>query len=147
MTCTSAAQPADSADLLLTASPSPMSLRRVQMDWQHYATYSAYHPDNFKKPTRELPDPVKGAAPLVELNETDKKVFGAWGHRLCCETAYGRNETTTRIKEQVAPKIGSNWRATIGFERGQSTSNSAMYGGSYRELTFEEMVELKGKKG
>ena len=123
------------------------SRRRVQMDWLSYATYSKYHPDNFNKPGHKLPEVVKAPAPIVALDETDKKVFGGWGHTLCCEKAFGPSETRTRIKEAVAPKVGATWRGTVGFERGESTSNSAMYGGSWREMSFEEMVELKGKKG
>ena len=116
------------------------------MDWLHHATYSRFHPDNLHKPVLKLPVPVPGAAPIVALTEIDKKVFKAWGHKLTCEKPYGPSEQTTRIKDGVTPKVGKTWVATIQIERGQSTSNSAMYGGSYREPSFEELVEMRAKK-
>ena len=119
----------------------------VQMDWLHHARYSRYHPDNLNKLPHALPEPVKAPPPIAAVTAIDKKLHGAWGHTLCCEKAYGPCETTTRIKENVAPKVGSTWRTTIQFEKGNSTSNSAMYGGSYREKSFEELVEMQGKKG
>ena len=125
-----------------------MSLKMTgQMDWLHYAYYSKYHPDNLNKQDNKLPEAVKGPAPPAKLTEIDKKVHGAWGHRLCCENPYGPMETTTRIKGDVAPKVGSNWARTVSFERGASTSQSAMYGGSFREPSFEELVQLRAKKG
>ena len=117
------------------------------MDWLHHATYSRFHPDNLNKLPLGLPEPVKGPAPVTELSATDKKVYGGWGHRLCCEKPYGPCETTTRIKDNVTPKIGSTWIATMHFEKGNSTSQSAMYGGSCREPSFEELVEMRSKKG
>ena len=125
-----------------------MSLRMtVQMDWLHHATYSTYHPDNLNKQPNKLPDPVKGPAPLCPLTKYDRTVLNGWGHRLCSEKAFGPSETTTRIKENVTPKVGSTWRATMHIERGFSTSQSAMYGGSFREPSFEELVEMRSKKG
>jgi hypothetical protein len=56
-------------------------------------------------------------------------------------------QTTTRIKDTVTPKIGSSWSATIHAERANSTSQSAMYGGSCREPSFEELVEMRSRKG
>ena len=117
------------------------------MDWIKHATFSLYHPDNLHKQPANLPKPVKGPAPVVILTDIDKKIRGAWGHTLTCEKAYGPCETTTRIKETITPKVGSSWRNTMFFERGSSTSQSAMYGGSYREPSFEELVQLKAKKG
>ena len=125
-----------------------MSLKMTgQMDWQDYATYSQYHPDNLKKPPLVFADHVKAPAPLATLTEIDKKVFGAWGHALCCEPAYGKNETCTRLKERVTPKVGQTWDKIIRIERGKSISQTAMYGGSLREMSFEEIVEARGKKG
>ena len=117
------------------------------MDWLKHATYSTYHPDNLLKQDNSLPDQVKGPAPLAPITEIDRKVKGAWGHRLCGERPYGPSETTTRIKDNVTPKIGSTWIATMHFERGYSTSQSAMYGGSYIEPSFEQLVEMRTKKG
>ena len=117
-----------------------------QNDWLHHATYSAYHPDNVHKPVAQLPVPVKAPPPVVFLDDIDKRVRGGWGHTLCCERPYGPTETTTRIKDSVTAKVGGSWRTTIAFEKGASTSNSAMYGGSYREPSFEELVEMRSKK-
>ena len=125
-----------------------MSLKMTgQMDWLHHATYSKYHPDNLNKPAPIFAEPVKAPAPLATLTEADKKVFGAWGHTLCCEPAYAKNETMTRLKEGVAPKVGQSWEKIVRIERAQSISQSAMYGGSLREMSFEEIVEARGKKG
>ena len=60
---------------------------------------------------------------------------------------YGPCETTTRIKGDVTAKVGSNWTKVKHIETGNSISQSAMYGGSYREPSFEELVQLKAKKG
>lgn len=119
----------------------------VQMDWLHHATYSRFHPDNLHKLQDPLPSAVAGPPPTTALTEVDKKVFKAWGHKQCCEKPFGPCETSTRIKDNVTSKVGADWRVSLHFERGASISNSAMYGGSYREPTFEELVELKGKKG
>jgi len=117
------------------------------MDWIKHATYSAYHPDNLNKLPHSLPGPVAKPPPLDSLSEVDKKVKGGWGHELCCEKPFGPCETTTRIKDTVTPKIGSSWSATIHAERANSTSQSAMYGGSCREPSFEELVEMRSRKG
>ena len=117
------------------------------MDWLHHATYSRFRPDNLHKLQQQLPTPVPGPPPTVSLTEIDKKVFKAWGHKYCCEKPFGPCETTVRNKEGVTPKVGKTWVATIQIERGQSTSNSAMYGGSYVEPSFEELVEMRNKKG
>lgn len=117
------------------------------MDWQHHATYSRYHPDNLNKQIAPLPEPVKGPRPVAQLTEIDRKVFGGWGHRLCCERPYGPSETTTRIKEAVTAKVGSNWRSTLHAEKGVSISQSAIYGGSFIEPSFEQLVEMRNKKG
>jgi len=66
---------------------------------------------------------------------------------MCCERPYGPCETTTRIKDNVTAKVGGSWLRTEQFEKGNSVSNSAMYGGSYIEPSFEQLVELRGKKG
>lgn len=116
------------------------------MDWIDRAYYSRYHPDNLKKLPAQLPDPVKGPPAITSFSTIDKRIKGAWGHSLCCERPYGPVETTTRIKDQVTPKVGSNWIATMHAEKGNSTSQSAMYGGSYREPSFEELVEMRQKK-
>lgn len=117
------------------------------MDWLHHATYSAYHPDNLNKQEHKLPEQVKGPAPVTQLTEIDKKVNKAWGHRLCCERPYGPVETSTRIKDNVTAKVGSTWRSTIHIERSFSTSQSAMYGGSFTEPSFEQLVEMRSRKG
>ena len=106
------------------------------MEYRKYTLYSHYHPDNLKpRVEAPLPEPVKGPAPLAQFNEIDVKVDGAWGHRLTCEKPFGPCETTTRIKATVVPKVGGSWAKTITIERGESTSNSAMYGGSYVQMT------------
>ena len=74
---------------------------------------------------------------------TCRTLHGAWGHTQCCERAYARNETTTRIKGSVTPKVGSDWRGTYHFEKGISISNTAMYGSSLIEPTFEQIVEMR----
>jgi hypothetical protein len=115
------------------------------MDWLHHATYSRYHPDNLNKLPSTLPQPVKAPPPVVSLTEIDKTVRGAWGSRLCCERPYGPTDTTTRIKETVTAKVGSSWRATIHCEQSSSQCQSAMYGGSFREPSFEELVALRAQ--
>ncbi|KAL1505109.1 hypothetical protein AB1Y20_008868 [Prymnesium parvum] len=126
-----------------------MSLKMTtQVEWIKYARYSKYHPDNISRamvtPNHE---PVKGPPPIVSFDNYDRTVKGAWGHSLCCERPYGKQETTTRIKDHVAPKVGSSWHATMHFEKDKSVSCSAMYGGSLIDLSFEEIVEIKNKKG
>ena len=108
----------------------PVCARRVQMDWLHHATYSRFHPDNLHKPQNQLPESVKAPPAVVSFTKNDKLVRKAWGHTNCCERPYGPSETTTRIKDAVTAKIGSTWIATQHFEKGDSTSQSAMYGGS-----------------
>ena len=100
------------------------------MDWQHHASFSRFHPDNLNKLPLGLPEAVKGPAPTAKFSEIDKKVYGAWGHTLSCEKAYGPMETTTRIKETITPKVGGSWRTTEQFEKGTSISQSSVYGGS-----------------
>ena len=115
----------------------------TQMDWIYkgYGSYSKYHPDNLTRPPKEeLPDPVLGPGPVAEITELDKKMSGAWGHKLCCEAPYGPNETTTRIKGNVCNKVGTNWDRTITIERGTSTMCSAMYGGSLLERSFSTLA-------
>ena len=101
---------------------------------------------NLHKLPPSLPEQVKGPAILAPITETDKKAFGTWGHSKCSEAPYGQTETSLYIKAGVTPKVGSNWRAIVAFERGKSMSQSAMYGGSLREMSFEEIVEARGKK-
>lgn len=50
------------------------------------------------------------------------------------------------VQPAQTSKIGSNWDRTVDFEKGNSISTSAMYGGSYREPTFEQLVEMRGKR-
>ena len=47
---------------------------------------------------------MKGPAAITQISDIDKKIYGAWGHELCCEKAYGPCETTTRIKDNVTTK-------------------------------------------
>ena len=105
-----------------------MSIKMTtQMDWirKGHASYSKYHPDNFARPDRDgLPSPVKGPAAITQISDIDKKIYGAWGHELCCEKAYGPCETTTRIKDNVTTKVGSNWSKTVMVERGISTMSA-----------------------
>jgi len=117
----------------------------TQMDWVKYASYSKYHPDNLARPDNNvLPSQVRGPPPINQITELDKKISGAWGHRLCCEKAYGPNETTTRIKADVTPKVGvGDWKKTISVEKGISSCCSAMYGGSAIEPTFAEIVNMR----
>ena len=125
-----------------------MSLKlTTQNDWVHCAHYSKYHPDNLTRPDNNiLPSMVRGPPPVVQINEMDKKINGAWGHRLCCEKAYGPSETTTRIKGDVTPKVGvGDWKKTITVEKGISACCSAMYGGSAVEPTFAEIVNMRAK--
>jgi len=125
-----------------------MSLKMtVQMEHSWRANYSRYHPDNLNKLPPTLPEPVKGPPPLAGFSQIEKDVYGAWGHSLCCESANGKNETTVRIKQDVTPKVGQDWRKVAAFEKAKSISMSAMYGGSLREMSFEEIVEARGKKG
>ena len=70
----------------------------------------------------------------------EKKVQGAWGHKLCCERAYGPNETTTRIKDNVTNKVGQSWSKAIAVEKGISTMCSAMYSGSQVERSFSALA-------
>jgi len=113
----------------------------TQMGWMHYSSYSAYHPDNLaRKADLKLPDPILGPPPIAEITPMDKKVNGAWGHTLCCERAYGPCETTTRIKDNVTNKVGSNWSKTIAVEKGISTMCSAMYSGSQIERSFSTLA-------
>jgi len=120
----------------------------TQNDWAHLAHYSKYHPDNTHRAmTTPLHEPVKGPPPAAEFDYYEKTVKKAWGHTLAAERPYGKNETTTRIKDHVTPKVGSTWAATVHAEKGKSVSYSAMYGGSLLEPTFEQLVELKNKKG
>ena len=65
---------------------------------------------------------------------------GAWGHKLCCEQAFGPNETTTRIKGDVCNKVGSTWARTVTVERGISTMCSAMYSGGLVERSFSQLA-------
>ena len=74
-------------------------------------------------------------------------MHGAWGHTQSSERAYARNETTTRIKERVTAKVGGNWNSTYHFEKGNSVSKSAMYGGALVDPSFEQLVEMRAKKG
>jgi hypothetical protein len=112
----------------------------TQMDWTRYATYSKYHPDNMERPSLDqLPSPVAKPPPAAEITEADRQI-GAWGHKLCCERAYGPCETTTRIKDNVTPKTGGSWDKTITVERGNSTMCSAMYGGSLVERSFSALA-------
>lgn len=113
----------------------------TQMDWKSYSNYSKNHPDSqHRVADTKLPDPIVGPPPVAQINEVDKKTQGAWGHTLCCERAYGPNETTTRIKDNVTNKVGSNWNKTIAVEKGISTMCSAMYSGSQVERSFSALA-------
>jgi hypothetical protein len=93
------------------------------MDWQKYARYSRYHPDNLNKLPHKLPSPVAAPPPVVEITAIDKSAFNAWGHRLCCETPFGPNETTCRIKADVRrpppppARVNSRRACSLGAQR------------------------------
>ena len=113
----------------------------TQMDWMKFSSYSKYHPDNMARTSDlKLPDPIVGPPPVAEITELDQKTSGAWGHTLCCERAYGPCETTTRIKDNVTNKVGTNWSKTIAVEKGTSTMCSAMYSGSVVERSFSPLA-------
>ena len=113
----------------------------TQMDWISYSNYSKNHPDNLERNTDNgLPSNVVGPPPIAQITDVDKRVQGAWGHTLCCERAYGPCETTTRIKDNVTNKVGSNWNKTIAVEKGLSTMCSAMYSGSQLERSFSALA-------
>ena len=119
-----------------------MSIKMTtQMDWAHHSSYSKHHPDNMQREAdNKLPEPVLGPPPVTSISEMDKKINRAWGHTLCCERAYGPCETTTRIKDNVTNKVGSNWNKTIAVEKGLSTMCSAMYSGSQLERSFSALA-------
>ena len=125
-----------------------MSLKMTeQMAYEHLARYGPYHPDNLnRKVDLSLPKPVESPAPPAQFTKNER-AQGMWGHRLMAEMPYGTQETTTRIKDSVTPKVGSTWVSTVFFEKGRSTSQSAMYGGSYVEPSFEQLVEMRSRKG
>eukprot|EP00325_Prymnesiales_sp_UTEX-LB-985_P025783 CAMPEP_0174718104 /NCGR_PEP_ID=MMETSP1094-20130205/28051_1 /TAXON_ID=156173 /ORGANISM="Chrysochromulina brevifilum, Strain UTEX LB 985" /LENGTH=113 /DNA_ID=CAMNT_0015918139 /DNA_START=113 /DNA_END=454 /DNA_ORIENTATION=- len=87
-----------------------------------------------------LPIPVAGPVPVVSLSDADK-VNGAWGHRLCLERPFGPGETRTRIKVNVANKVGSDWSKTISVEQGIPAICSAMYGGSLVPVSCKEAAD------
>ena len=73
-------------------------------------------------------------APLTELDRSK----GYWGHQLHAELPLAQNETTTRLKASVTPKIGSKgWN--VQAEQGRSACKTAMYGGSLKEMSFAEI--------
>ena len=119
-----------------------MSIKMTtQMSWAHHSSYSKYHPDNMNRASSlTLPDNVMGPPPIASFSELEKKTQGAWGHTLCCERAYGPSETTTRIKDNVATKVGGNWAKTVAVEKGTSTMCSAMYSGSQLERSFSTLA-------
>lgn len=121
-----------------------MSLKlTTQNDWIKFASFSAHHPDNLqRKPDISLPPPVCGPPPSVQIGELDKKIKGAWGSKLCCEIAYGKNETRTWQKRAVTSKVGAHWGATTHAEKAKSQMTSGMYAGSLIEPSFEELIEL-----
>jgi len=106
------------------------------MNYKKYTLYSKYHPDSIgARPIDPLPTAVKGPSTVDRFSEIEKKINGAWGHSLTCEAPFGMNETRTRIKVDVAPKVGGSWMKTIMTEKGESACCSAMYGGSQIEMS------------
>ena len=103
------------------------------MAYTKYTKYSKYHPANLAdRPQDPLPTPIECPPAIVTFSETEIKFNGAWGHELCCEKAFGMNETRPMLKGDVTPKIGAGggWSKTKMVERGTSTCCSAMYAGS-----------------
>ena len=120
----------------------------TQMEWVHLARYSKYHPDNIQRPPAQMPSrEIVGPPPIATFSDAEKTLYNAWGHRLCAEAPYGQSDSRTYIKDRVAPKVGSSWAAAEQFSKGKSVSQSAMYGGGMIEPSFEQLVELRGKKG
>ena len=115
----------------------------TQMNWEKYAFRSKYHPDNMSRPTDlALPSAPIGPAPVTHITDMDRQISGgvAWGHRLCCERAYGPNETTTRIKGDVTSKVGGSWNKTKHIESASTPISSAMYSGSYIDRSCCDLV-------
>ena len=103
------------------------------MDWIHLAKYSRYHPDNLNKLPHKLPEAPAFPEPVMTLppaESTEKPVPGKrpttrsgwnkfeqqqgyWGHRLCCEPAWARNETSTRIKGNVVRSLVAGDRQLV----------------------------------
>lgn len=79
----------------------------TQHNWKHFSNYSKYHPDNTEtKVGTKLLGPVEGPEPTVQFDDIERR-NGAWGHRLCCDRAYGPSDTkmvTTR-KSAVTQKV------------------------------------------
>lgn len=115
----------------------------TQMDYMSHANFSKNHPDNLaRQPDLTLPTMPVAPKPTCSFSELDKKASpqSSWGHSLCLEKPYGKGDTRTRMKSDVTSKIGSNWGATVHAEQSKSVMMSAMYSGSLREASFEEMI-------
>jgi len=129
-----------------------MSLKMTtQYDWMPMARYSQYHPENCNR-GKNLEKEVKlqgmpaPPPPITGFTEGEKKVDKMWGHALCCEQPTGVQETRTRIKADIKPKVGSTWARTIAFEQGTSTSCSGVYSGSMIEQSFAEFANERSKR-
>ena len=123
-----------------------MSLAMARtMAYSKYTCLSKYHPDNYApRQLDPLPKPVAGPAPILSFTHAEKKIDGAWGHRLSMEAPFGVGETTTRIKGGVANKVGGSWDKTKMTERGTSVSCSAFYGGSQVAMSCCQAANMVG---
>ena len=122
-----------------------MSLKMTeQMAYEHLARYGPYHPDNLnRKVDLSLPKPVESPAPPAQFTKNER-AQGMWGHRLMAEMPYGTQETTTRIKAYISPKVGMKGGWNTQAERGVSTMKSGIYATSYRIPTFTQQSAFLG---
>ena len=121
-----------------------MSLKMTeQMAYEHLARYGPYHPDNLnRKVDLSLPKPVESPAPPAQFTKNER-AQGMWGHRLMAEMPYGTQETTTRIKAYISPKVGMKGGWNTQAERGVSTMKSGIYATSYRIPTFTQQSAMQ----
>merc|ERR1719387_1601802 len=86
----------------------------------------------------KLPPVPAAPPPITGFTAGERLVDGMWGHALCCEQPTAVQDSRTRIKADVTPKVGSDWNRTKAFEKGTSTSCSAIYSGSMKEMSMSE---------
>ena len=132
---------------LPSVAPSHMSLALGRTsNYTKFTLYSKLHPDNLNpRETIPLPVPVRGPAAIGSFTPFEKAVNpqSAWGHKLTAESPFGPMETRTRLKVDVAPKIGAGggWQKTVMTEKAQSTMCSAMYAGSQIQMSCCEAAD------
>ena len=115
-------------------------------NYTKFTLYSKLHPDNLNpRETVPLPVPVRGPAAIGSFTPFEKAVYpqSAWGHKLTAESPFGPMETRTRLKVDVAPKVGAGggWQKTVMTEKAQSTMCSAMYAGSQIQMSCCEAAD------